>query len=336
MTEDIVAQRRAFTESVLREVSDVLRIELKAVGSEVLCGGTTIYVTGSAGRGDMGPASDLDPYVIDIDGRATADQSEAIEGALKATLLKLGLPELDADGEYARLVGAASLLSHLGEPLDDEKGALTKRMLLLLESQPLINPEAYEELLGRVIDAYWLNEGRHPDDYLPVVLLNDIVRYWRTLLLNHESRLRKKLREQDVSDARGLALRHYSSYKLRIPRCMSCFSALLYLLALTADEPAHVSREDVVAFVRLQPLGRLEELKRFDPGVSGQVDRLGSLYMGFLERSGRGKTALTDQMERDEGEVKSVKGDGREFTKIVFELVQRFGGGRELHRAIVV
>ena len=39
------------------------------------------------------------------------------------------------------------------------------------------------------------NEDLHPNDYLPFVLVNDIIRYWRIVLLSHESRLRKKKNE---------------------------------------------------------------------------------------------------------------------------------------------
>src|SRR5690606_39931962 len=137
-----------------------------------------------------------------------------------------------------------SLFEFLGSPLDDTTGALNRRMLLLLESRPLANEDAYHALIDQTIKAYWKNHDQHPTDYLPIVLVNDIVRHWRIVLLNHESKLREKVAKQGLSPDDEMALRRYSSYKLRVPRCLTCFSALSYLLSLTPSEPAHVEKDD--------------------------------------------------------------------------------------------
>jgi hypothetical protein len=44
---------------------------------------------------------------------------------------------------------------------------------------------AIDRLVDSVLDAYWKDAEGHNEDYQPFVLLNDIVRYWRILLLNH-------------------------------------------------------------------------------------------------------------------------------------------------------
>ena len=337
MAIEIIEERRARTKAILGVVRDTFLRELDgAEGEEALDAATTVYVTGSAGRGDMGPASDLDPYVVRVDGAVSKTHADKIEGALSGALAKVGLPGLDGDGKYARLVTGSSLFDHLGSPEDDSTGALTKRMLLLLESQPLVRPEAYDRLLELTIDAYWANADRHPDHYLPIVLVNDIVRYWRTVLLNHESRLREKSQKETLSPEEALALRRYSSYKLRVPRCLSCFSALAYLLARTPTEPAHISREDVERMVRLSPLERLEELLDFPATPGDTVSALRDRYVGFLERTEGGKTVLTDSLMSDRRAVEAVSREGTEFTEHMFDLIQTLGGGRKLHRAIVV
>ena len=336
MPADIIAERKKRTNAVLGAVRDIFVREVGDSWDTVIGDHTTIYVTGSAGRGDMGPASDLDPYVVREGGDASEVHGLAIETALENALARTGLPPLDANGDHARLVSGQTLFDHLGSPKDDESGALTKRMLLLLESQPLVNPEAYQRLLAAAVDAYWKNEELHPNDYLPIVLVNDIVRYWRIVLLNHESRLRAKSQKDKLSDAETRALRRYSSYKLRVARCLSCFSALSYLLALTPTEPAHISREDVHRMVGMTPLERLLDLREYPDTPVETVDALRDLYLRFLERTEKGKTALTDALMRDESEVARVSAEGREFPRHMFDLVQQLGGGRTLHRAIVV
>lgn len=321
----------------------VLEALLEHLGNQfdsVIGDHTTIYLTGSCGRGDMGAASDIDPYVVRID-RSTLsaqsnDDSDIIASALRAAVRKVGLPDLDAHGEYARLVTAESLTENLGNVDDDKSGALTKRMLLLLESRPLLGRDAYETIVEQAIAAYWKNEEQHPADYLPIVLVNDIVRYWRIVLLNHESRLRDKTKEHSLRQSDAMALRRYKSYQLRIPRCLTCFSALAYLLAVTPTEPAHVNREDVLRMIRMSPIERLEAL-RGKTNVSPQaLDEMIRLYVTYLERTNAGKQQLTALLSTDPKTVESVSRDGKEFTRHIFELIQALGGGRTLHRAIVV
>lgn len=288
----------------------------------------------------MGAASDLDPYVVRVHDRGSVfsdeDAATTIASALRKAVCDAGLPELDANGEYASLVTAQSLFESLGSPLDDETGALTRRMLLLLESRPVVNEAAYQDLILQTIRAYWKNEEQHLADYLPIVLVNDIVRYWRILLLNHESRLREKAAKQGLSPEDEMALRRYSSYKLRVPRCLTCFSALSYLLALTPSEPAHVKRDDIVRMVQMPPIARLEFLRQIAGSPLGTLDELERLYIRFLERTDGGKTALTDELKADQETVIAVSRDGRNFTRHMFDLIQALGGGRPLHRAIVV
>lgn len=336
MSADRIEERRLRTDAVLHVVREAFVRELGAARTSLLGDHTTVFVTGSAGRGDMGPASDLDPYVVRIVGDVPGADADAIEGALKTALQVTGLPGLDADGRHARLVAGTSLFEHLGDPEDDQSGALTKRMLLLLESRPMINRPVYDKLVESAVDAYWKNEDDHREDYLPIVLVNDIVRYWRIVLLNHESRLREKSHKRRFTEAEETALRRYGSYKLRVPRCLSCFSALAYLLALTPSERAHVSREDILRMVALTPVQRLERLREIAPEQAPTIDELRAGYVRFLERTGKGKTALTDALARDPAEIAAVSRDGRMFTQHMFELVQQLGGGRTLHRAMVV
>lgn len=50
-------------------------------------------------------------------------------------------------------------------------------------------------------------------------------RWWRIVLLNHESRLRKREHEMEGPDKpeRLLAERRYRSHKMRLARCLTCF-----------------------------------------------------------------------------------------------------------------
>src|SRR5438309_1594126 len=66
----------------------------------------------------------------------------------------------------------------LGEKLDPVRP--------LLESQPLSDAAIYERLLEQIIGFYYRDFADHADDFLPIFLINDILRFWRTLTLNYE------------------------------------------------------------------------------------------------------------------------------------------------------
>jgi hypothetical protein len=346
MTHNIFEQRRTYTQGIVSGLQNHLKQSLDDQYDAVIGDHTCVYATGSCGRGEMSETSDLDAYSIRVYG-APPPESEAIVKALKAANSALNLPPLDGDGKYVRVVDGEPILGRLGAPNDDdegEKGVFTKRILLMLESRVLLGENAYRRLLDDVLGAYWQNENLHPNDYLPLVLVNDIVRYWRIVLLNHESRLRDtntKLQArsgatEDLVQRQLLAERRYSSYKLRLPRCLSCFSALTYLLALTQTDPAHVSKDQIMTMVALTPTERMCRLPELAGAKLDIVDQMLDLYAAYLQRINMGKPKLLSLLESDTKLQVDVSRDGSRFTKLMFELIQTLGGGRPLHRHMVV
>lgn len=339
---DVFAERRAHTDGIVASLKTTLEREL---GSEGVAIGdqTCVYATGSCGRGEMGQGSDLDAYIVRMEGQVPTS-SNLIEDAVEVAAQEAGLPPMDGGGKYLEPVNVRQVLDLLGAPKDDASGVLTKRILLLLESRVLLGEAAHRELVSKVVDAYWSNDSLHPSDYLPIVLVNDIVRYWRIVLLNHESKLRKKQQaiaedatvESSERDAVLLAHRRYRSYKLRLPRCLTCFSALTYLLALTPEDPANVTKHQVREMIELTPLQRLRALPALVGRDLGRVEELLSGYGTYLERTDVGKTALLVRLQQDVEMQRAISRDGRRFTEVMFGLVQELGGGRPLHRHMLV
>lgn len=345
MTDDIFAQQHAHTQKVVQQLKASLTQGFGDQYSELIGDHTCVYATGSCGRGEMGASSDLDAYVVRVDGDELTHSAQ-IEAVVRAANIAVDLPALDGDGKYLKMVDAKKILDRLGAPNDDDDpdGVFTKRILLMLESRVLAGEPAHDRLLSKVLDAYWQNETLHTDDYLPVVLVNDIVRYWRIVLLNHESRLRARKEELqleldttgDQLEVRLMAERRYSSYKLRLPRCLSCFSALTYLLALTPTEPAHVTKEQVREMIALPPVERLRRLPDLVDHPIELVDQLLSVYGSYLEQNNVDKRVLVPQLQHDEALQRKMSQEGGQFTQLMFKLVQELGGGRPLHRHMVV
>ena len=338
----VIAAHRQRTEATIDKLRAQLDQELAI--EEVFDDHTTFILTGSAGRGEMTPTSDIDGYVLRVAGTLSAKSDEVILKTTKAALKKLGLPPPDKDGEHLKPRLASLLTKELGTPEDDATGALTTRMLFLLESVPLCGAAAYTRLRTQVIAAYRNTVPQRREDFLPFFLVNDIIRYWRTVLLNHEARLRAKQRELAVDQSLSnqarretlLAHRRYWSQKLRFPRCITCFSTLAYLLAVLADdEDVGLSEEAESEMFEMTPLERLEHVGKICPGQQ-QVGKLLQLYANYLERSKPSKSDTIERLVGDAAFAAEVSQTGSDFTEEMFHLIQELGRGTRLHRQMLI
>jgi hypothetical protein len=221
---------------------------------------------------------------------------------------------------------------------DDWENTFTARMLLVLESRPVLGQPAYERTLAQVISAYWRNETEHLNDYQPIVLINDIIRYWRIVLLNYEAKNTQQPGVVVDDEAEGAARRR-RSYRLRFSRCLTCYSALAYLLALTHGiSKPHVLRQNITNMVSLVPLDRLLWVRERASGVSGVpeiIDRLLASYQTFLTFWNQGRSDLERQF-RDRSFRSARSHDGQVFGEDVFRLVSLLGQSNPLYRWMVV
>src|SRR6202023_3331392 len=126
----------------------------------------------------------------------------------------------------------------------------TARLLLLLESCALIGKPVYREVTNDVIAAYWRDYEDHKSDFMPAFLANDILRLWRTFCVNYEARTD---RVPEAKKAKG----KLKSYKLKQSRLITCYSAILYLLAIFRKNGT-VSPQDALEMIDFTPTQRLE------------------------------------------------------------------------------
>lgn len=151
-----------------------------------------VFAAGSLGRFEAGRKSDLDVFIMaNRHGKESHERSltklEEIE--LFADLIRLNenllLPPFSGDGRFLKVHELDDLIKATGDSRDDSENLFTTRLLLLLESQALSNDTLYAQALESVLDNYF-RDGKGRRDFQPLFLLNDILRYWRTLCLNYE------------------------------------------------------------------------------------------------------------------------------------------------------
>ncbi len=123
-----------------------------------------VYAIGSFGRGEASRFSDLDLFIVGAPTTAKAGKEDRAlsrldEICVKADLIQatrtLAFPEFSGDGEYLEHYTVGRLISTLGKPDDDSSNTFTARLLLLLESQPLIGESVYHRVTSEVVKAYW-------------------------------------------------------------------------------------------------------------------------------------------------------------------------------------
>lgn len=152
-----------------------------------------IYTTGSFGRGDASRFSDLDVFIVALEEPVTGSRllTRLEEVELLASIVhvnrELKLPELDADGGFLKVHPLSDYLRGLGKPSDDAENTFTGRLLLLLESKPIFGHACYDQVRQECVARYWVDYQDHRDSFLPAFLINDILRFWRTLCVNYEA-----------------------------------------------------------------------------------------------------------------------------------------------------
>lgn len=177
-------ERARSTDAKLEALEQSFRTHLGADAERILRD-TCVYVVGSGGRGEMSAHSDADLFVARLNRAPSENDAFMVQRAIARALFELKLPDPSQGGGFLRMHTATGLCERMGTPDDDASNTLTARMLLLLESRSLVEKPTYETLIKKVIETYWQNAKGHETNYQPFVLVNDIVRYWRILLLNY-------------------------------------------------------------------------------------------------------------------------------------------------------
>src|SRR5262249_3389819 len=144
-----LAKRRSQTSKRIVE----LREKLKGA-EKIVAGRACVYATGSFGRGEASLHSDVDLFIVgkksgqqDRHGFETSMLTKLDDICVRADLIevtrKLKIPEFSGDGRYLTHFSVDEFTKTLGTREDDVTNTFTARLLLLLESQPLIGAAVY-------------------------------------------------------------------------------------------------------------------------------------------------------------------------------------------------
>ena len=183
-------------------------------------------------------------------------------------------------------------------------------------SRPLHDEALYDRLLARIVGFYYRDFADHSSDFFPGFLINDILRFWRTLALNYEHNRR------ELASLAGAELEHrkaksaLKNYKLKFSRLATCFS----MVANLGAESVPVTPETVLALCHMTPAERFELLRDRGAQAGAIVTDLTTLYDGFLVFSQRHEDALIAELA-DHGRRDHALGEAARYGDLIYELL---------------
>jgi hypothetical protein len=280
----------------------------------------SVFCAGSLARREVGTKSDLDVFV-------TADEdltlhSKLCEYTLFAELIglnnSLGLPQFSNDGKYLKIYFLNDLKRLTGSPADDAENLFTARMLLMLESEPLVNPGMHARHLQAIIEHYY-RDSYGKRSFRPLFLLNDLLRYWRTLCLNYEERRHdpsKPWRKKNVN--------------LKFSRVVTVFSMILPLVMRSTT-----AEEEIFDLCRQEPLVRLARALDIldDPRLTAEWPQVLNLYEEFL--GWKEDENVEQYLESEEHKV-AVKSRAERLSKFLYAALMHDRIPLEFRRYLVL
>jgi len=250
----------------------------------------SIVVFGSLARGEWTDGSDVD-WTLLIDGPADPEHRK-IAHIISTSLEKGGLGEPDPAGAFGNMAFSHDIIHQIGGQKDTNRNT-TQRILLLLESRAFMGKLVYDGVIRSVLMRYLEDDisflspkGKGKKYKIPRFLLNDIVRYWRTMAVDYAHKRYERA-------GKGWALRNI---KLRMSRklifvsglltCFSCYlnpSSVIEEVSTGTRDSKTGLVEHLVKYVGMTPLEVLAE-SLFKYASEDTARQIMNAYDSFLSK----------------------------------------------------
>ena len=299
-----------FTENKLKKIRDRLK-ELPLDGSAVL-------VYGSFARREASAQSDID-YVMVSEGKEMAsDLSERVRTEIGSIVPN----SPSEDGAFGEPVNRGDILANIGGD-DDSNRNITRRILLLLEGEWLFNKEGLQEFRREILERY-IGEGM-TDHQLALFLLNDIIRYYRTIAVDYEFKI------SGNGAPKPWAIRNI---KLVFSRKL-LYASGLFSIGMTADRARDEKIEILEDLFDRPVMERMMAIcgeERMAPVVASY-----NRFLDFLGDPGnREHLATLQPSNRGDEHFRKIKNEGHHFTRELLKLFEvTFDSSHPIRRAVV-
>ena len=299
-----------FTEDKLEEIRDRLK-ELPLDDSAVL-------VYGSFARREASAQSDID-YVMVSDG---TEMAPGLSERVRSEIYSIVPNSPSEDGAFGEPVNRSEILANIGGD-DDSNKNITRRILLLLEGEWLFNEEGLRGFRREILERY-IGEGM-TDHQLALFLLNDIIRYYRTIAVDYEFKI------SGNGAPKPWATRNI---KLVFSRKL-LYASGLFSIGMTTDRARDEKikiLEDLFDRPVMERMMAICGEARMAPVVASY-----NRFLDFLGDPGnREHLATLQPSDRGDERFRKIKNEGHHFTRELLKVFEvTFDSSHPIRRAVV-
>lgn len=280
----------------------------------------SLIVNGSFARREVTRSSDFDFFILH---KPTAD-SASIKEAIKRT--KEASREFDIklpsnDGVFGQEYDGDQIANNIGGE-DDTNGKITRRVLFLLEGHAITGAKLFNEHRQALIERYI--QENISDHQLGLFLLNDFIRYYRTVCVDFEFKTFEGKKPWGIRNI-----------KLIFSRKLMYFSGVL-MIAETAQRSLKLKREIIAEFANLTPI------QRFQKACGSSANRALESYSKFLSALDNDKIrkaleATTKERHKEFEIFRDLKDEGQHFSAHLLSALQTtYPQSHPIHRALVL
>ena len=299
--------------------SEGILAKLRQSLGEVSLGNDKVVLTcGSYARREASDQSDIDFFVIS---NMESDGPD-LKKSIASTIKDLVPNEPSQDGAFGEAIGRNQLLENIGGENDSNRN-ITRRILFLLEGEWLFNESGFHDFRRQILERYIREDMA--DHQLALFLLNDIIRYYRTVAVDYE------YKTVELQNPKPWAIRNI---KLVFSRKM-LYASGLFSVAMTADR----SRDDKITV--LEELLRTPVVERMILicGKSNMETVLKSYntFLGHMEDAAtRGRLLKLEKSDRQDPLFRKIKDEGHQFTHELLKLFENtFDLAHPIRRAVL-
>lgn len=195
---------------------------------------------------------------------------------------------------------------------------------MILESKCVFGEASYISALTDVIESYYRDFAGNENTFQPWFLINDIMRYWKTLLLNYENR------RNFGGDVEEKAKWRVKNFKLRYSRMLTCFATI----AALASHRSPANQNDILQMALSTPQERLASVVENRPGTQAQVLEILDEYSWFLEQTSLTKSELYAQFASD-GRKEALSSRAELFGGMMYDLLAQIDADRNYEPPLI-
>jgi predicted nucleotidyltransferase len=247
-----------FSEATLEKINESL---VKSIPDTDV----SVVVAGSFGRMEASPLSDLDFMILSQ--HDLGNRQVRIMNALEAVAREFELNLPNPEGVFSTTISIDDMLSKMGSQ-SDTLDSLAQRMLLLMESRPIYNERVYRSAIDQILSRY-LDLVRQDQRKDPLVLLNDLIRYFRSICVNYHFHF---WRQQEKWGLRNVKLKHSR---------MILYAGLLFLV-VNSTKRRRDKFDYLLSHIPLTPLEKLAHV--FEDNGENSFENVLGKYEVFLRR----------------------------------------------------